>query len=265
MATTKTYKLKVIEELFLLILSIGMSYYQEGCNIVDWLHQKCSTQVRTFERNPWLLNASNYGWPSFCFGQPGHALYLGGVFAQGHTGLTGRSNQSVIRSDATTSLFENRSDWSVSDSVMASFGKWGIYTYWPSSLRVAGWLCILCFPKLFFYLASSPNHSLWVVLTLGQNLWVELREWLCVSTREHSIFRALAVDVKITRETFVTLGGEASYTTRRRQLTPKLVVCNGKFVRVGILPSQGKRACLVETRSCWNRPSSRNRVEKDSS
>jgi hypothetical protein len=38
------------------------------------------------------------------------------------------------------------------------------------------------------------------------------------------------VDVKITREAFVTLGGEASEMARRRRLAPKLVVSSGKFV-----------------------------------
>ena len=37
-----------------------------------------------------------------------------------------------------------------------------------------------------------------------------------MSTREHSIVQALAVDVKITHEAFVTLEGEASYTARSR-------------------------------------------------
>ena len=40
-------------------------------------------------------------------------------------------------------------------------------------------------------------------------------------------------------EAFVTLGGEASYTARRRRLAPKLVVSSGKFVAAAIVCHEG--------------------------
>jgi hypothetical protein len=49
-------------------LCIGISYYEEGCNI-GWLTMPKSahrfTQVRIPERKPYLLIVSNLGWPSF--------------------------------------------------------------------------------------------------------------------------------------------------------------------------------------------------------
>ena len=40
-------------------------------------------------------------------------------------------------------------------------------------------------------------------------------------------------------EAFVTLEGEASKTTRRRRLAPKLVVSSGKFVAAAIVYHDG--------------------------
>lgn len=64
-------------EYWYVILSRGMQHW-----LIDYTKSAHrSTLMRNFERNPWLLTTSNFGWPSFYFGQPGHALYLGGVFA----------------------------------------------------------------------------------------------------------------------------------------------------------------------------------------
>jgi hypothetical protein len=56
------------------------------------------------------------------------------------------------------------------------------------------------------------------------------------------------VDIKATREAFVTLGGETSQMARCRRQAPKLVVSSDKFVKVEILPPQTKRSYLVENK-----------------
>jgi hypothetical protein len=42
MARLKIFKLEITTKCFHLFLSIGMSYYQEGCNISELIKSECS-------------------------------------------------------------------------------------------------------------------------------------------------------------------------------------------------------------------------------
>jgi hypothetical protein len=101
----------------------------------------------------------------------------------------------------------HQSDRSKSDRLMTSFWEWGIYTPWPSPLRVVGSFYILSFPKHFCWLASSlqPLFVSCDKFRCKSWCWVE-RVIVC----EHSVAWELVVNVKATREAFVTLGCEAS-------------------------------------------------------
>jgi len=98
----------------------------------------------------------------------------------------------------------------------ASFWMVGIYTPWPSLSRAAGSLGISELLEAFSWPASSPQHSLWVVLTrfhifgLGWEIecvWARWPLWeLHFKQLRATIAWALLVPSKI-RFAFVTLGG----------------------------------------------------------
>ena len=136
-----------------LILSIGMPYYQEGCNI-DYLTRSKVLIVNPWEdpeRKPLRTNIKILEWSSLGL------MDQVGSSKQGFGVLWPWPVQGV------TASFFNRPV--CIDRATASFWKWGIYTPQPSPLRVAGSWHSSELLEAFSWPASSPQHSLWVVLT----------------------------------------------------------------------------------------------------
>ena len=164
-----------------------MSYYQEGCNIdhLTWSKVLIGHPSENPERKPCETNSRIFRWSSCDLVDQITLINLGLDFS----GLdqSDRSGGPVWPVQGPiASLFEptgltglgDRSDrsggpvWPVcTDRAMASFWEWGIYTPQLSSLRAAGSLTFLELLEAKSWPASSPQHSLWVVLTWLHILW----------------------------------------------------------------------------------------------
>ena len=133
----------------------------------------------------------------------------------------------------------DRSDWSALTTLTASFSVVGIYTPCPSLACPAGSSVISELLEAISWPASSPQHSLWVVLNrlhiLGlyweiECVWAKWPLWeLHFEQLRASIAWALLVPSKI-RFGFVTLGGVPPRRLGVTREHPTVVVCLEKFV-----------------------------------
>ena len=163
-------RLKWMKCVLNLILSIGMPYYQEGCNI-DYLTRSkvlIDDPCENTERKPLRTNFVLLGWSSVNLVDQVEHLNLGLGFSGPDRSDRSRGPVWPVQG-VTASFWTDRSDRSVgpvwpvcTDRATASFWKWGIYTPQLSPLRAAGSLAFLSFPKPYSWPASSPQHSLWV-------------------------------------------------------------------------------------------------------
>ena len=156
-------RLKWLNCVSYLILSIGILYYQEGCNI-DYLTRSkllIGHPSEDPERKYLRTNLEILEWSSLNLMDQVRSLNKGLEYSD-----PDRSDRSggATASFSLTGL-EDRSDWSSLTVSTASFWVVGIYTPWPSLVGVTGSLHIPELLKAFSWPAISPQHSLWVVLT----------------------------------------------------------------------------------------------------
>ena len=127
------------------------------------------------------------------------------------TGLRYRFDRSM---GLTASSRLDRSDQSSLTVSTASFWVVGIYTPWPSLARVVGSLHIL---EAISWSASSPQHSLWVVLNRLHIIWLgwEIEcvraNWLLWELHFEQLRATIAWELLVPskiRFAFITLGGE---------------------------------------------------------
>ena len=149
-----------------LILSIGMPYYQEGCNI-DYLTRSkvlIDNSWEDPERKPLRTNIEILEWSSLDLMDQMESCKQG-------FGLLWPGPVWPVRGQWLVYL--NRPVWPVyTDRATASFWDWGIYTPQPSPLRAAGSWHSFELLEVFSWPASSPQHPLWVVLTRLHIPWL---------------------------------------------------------------------------------------------
>ena len=129
-------RLKWIKCILDLILSIGMPYYQEGCNIdyLIWSKVLIGHPSENPERKPLITNFVLPGWSSVNLVDQVEYLNLGLGFSGPYR--SDRSGGPVwLVQGVTASFLTNRSVgpvWPVcTDRATTSFWKWGIYTLSP--------------------------------------------------------------------------------------------------------------------------------------
>ena len=142
-------------------------------------------------------------------------IFLTGIWGSlALTGLRYRSDRSM---GLMASSRPDRSDQSSLTVSTASFWVVGTYTPWPSLSRVAGSLHISELLEPFSGPASSPQHSLWVVLNRLHIIWLgwEIEcvraNWLLWELHFEQLRATIAWELLVPskiRFAFITLGGE---------------------------------------------------------